>query len=169
MWRVFGPDRVLESSGIAHNRVDVRVWVTEAEFRALVQRKGVTLPEPVRLEFAAARPAAEVNGPLPDGIAPLVRIFPRDDRPLGVLHSINSMATVVLRDGCFRTTDAGGALVLFPLGVRLLIDAEGYLAFGTGEPGYGRVGETLIFPGSIGEVTAPDLVDPIHAACGPGG
>jgi hypothetical protein len=168
MWRVFGPDRVLESSGIAHNRVDVRVSVTEAEFQALVRRKGVTLPEAVRLDYAATRPAAEVNAPLPAAIASLVRVFPRDDRPLGILHSINSTATVVLRDGCFRTTDTGGALVLFPLGAQLFVDAEGYLAFGSGEPGYGRVGETLIFPGSIGEVTAPALVDPIHAACGPG-
>lgn len=168
MWRTFGPDRVIESTGIGRNTVTVRVSVPEAEFRALVARKGVTIPEGVELEFMAERPAAALNPPLPRDIFSLVRIFPRDDRPLGMLHSINSTAKVELRDGCFRIADRDGALVLFPLGARLFIDSEGYLAFGAERPGYGRVGETLIFPGSIAEVTAPELVGPIHAACGPG-
>jgi hypothetical protein len=168
MWRAFGEDRVIESTGIGRNSVTVRISVPEAEFRALVARKGVTLPEAVELEFAAARPASAVNAPLSPDIASLVRIFPRDDRPAGPLHSIDSIAKVELRDGCFRIAGNDGGLVLFPLGTRLFIDSQGYLAFGAEGPGYGRVGEILIFPGSIGEVTAPALVAPIHAACGPG-
>jgi hypothetical protein len=168
MWKTFGPDRVLESTGIGRNSVTARVSVTEAEFRALAARKGATIPDAVELEFAARRPAAAVNEPLPAQIARLVRIFPRDDRPPGILHSIDSTAKVELRDGCFRASDREGALVLFPLGAKLFVDRDGYLAFGSETPGYGRVGETLIFPGSVGEVTAPELVGPIHAACGPG-
>jgi hypothetical protein len=168
MWKTFGPDRVIESTGIGRNSVTVRVSVTEEEFRALVARKGATVPEAVDLEFAAARPAALVNAPLDPAIARLVRILPRDDRPAGPLHSIDSMLKVELGDGCFRTPDRGGAWLLFPLGTRLFVDSQGYLAFGSEAPGYGRVGETLLFPGSIGEITVPDLVGPIHAACGPG-
>ena len=35
-------------------------------------------------------------------------------------------------------------------------------------PGYARVGEAIVLPGSLGDVTIPALVDPIHVACGPG-
>jgi hypothetical protein len=168
MWRIFGPDRVIQSTGIGRNSVTVRVSVTEEEFRALMARKGVTVPESVELEFAAAGPAAIVNAALPRQIAPLVRIFQRDDRPAGMLEDIYSRARLELRDGCFRIPDRDNALALFPLGTRLFVDGEGYLAFGSEAPGYGRVGEMLIFPGVIREVTAPELVAPIHAACGPG-
>ncbi len=59
--------------------------------------------------------------------------------------------------------------MLFPFGARLFVDAQNYLAFGREEtPGYARVGETVVFMGSIYEVTEPVLVGPIHAACGPG-
>ena len=168
MWRTFGADRAIQSTGIGRNTVTVRVALTEPEFRALVSRKGVTLPESVELEFAAAAPAAFANIPMPPQVAPLVRIFPRDDRPAGMLEDIHSRAKVELRDGCFRLPDRANALVLFPLGTRLFVDREGYLAFGGEAPGYGRVGEMLIFRGVIREVTAPELVAPVHAACGPG-
>ncbi len=168
MWRIFGPDRVIQSTGIGRNTVTVRVSVPEEEFRALVARKGATLPESVELEFGAAGPAAIANAPLPPQIAPLVRIFPRDDRPAGMLEDIYSRARVELRDGCFRLPDHDNVLVLFPLGTRLFVDRESYLAFGGDAPGYGRVGEMLIFRGVIRQVTAPELVAPIHSACGPG-
>jgi hypothetical protein len=168
MWRTFGEDRVIASTGIGRNEVAVNVSVTEAEFRALVARKRVTLPEAVELHFLARQPAAVLNPALPPQVASLIRIFPRDDRPVGMLHDIYSQAKVELHDGCFRIGGDDGALVLFPLGTRLFIDGENYLAFGDESPGHGRVGETLIFPGSIAEVTAPELVGPIHAACGPG-
>lgn len=170
MLETFREDRVIESGGIgAGNAVTIRINVPEQEFRALVARKGVTIPPEVRLEFPVQRSAEEINAPLPAEIASLIRIFPRDDRPAGALHSINSRAKVVLRDGCFRIAGGGddGALVLFPIGDGLFIDSAGYLAFGKDErPGYARVGETIVTPGSIGEVTAPELVGPIHAACG---
>lgn len=168
MWRTFGGDRVIESTGIGRNGVTVRLSVPEAEFRALLARKGVTLPESVELEYAAQQPASAINQPLPADIARLVRIFPRDDRPLGMLNSIDSSAKVELVDGCFRIPGTEGGLVLFPLGTRLFIDREGFLAFGTEAPGYGRVGEVLVFPGSISDVSAPELAGPVRSACGPG-
>ena len=171
MLATFGDDRVIQSAGLGNkqNRVEVEISVSEPEFRALVARKGVRIPDAVELRFRATEPATVANGALPAEIARLVRIFPRSDRPLGALHSIDSHARVVLDDGCFRIAggDHDGALVLFPLGASLFVDRENYLAYGDREvPGYARVGETLVFPGSIGEVTAPELVTPIRAACG---
>lgn len=173
MLSTFREDRVILGGGTGNkrNRAEIEIAVTEAEFRALVARKGVKIPEAVELKFAATQPASAINRPLPPEIARFVRIFPRDDRAVGALHAINSRAKVVLRDGCFRV--AGGehdqALVLFPLGAQLFIDSEYYLAFGASEsPGYARVGETVVTPGTIGEVKAPDLVAPIRKACGAG-
>ena len=177
MWETFRDDRVLQSTGIATQAVTVEVSVSEEEFRALVKRKGVTIPEPVKLVFHAAPVVPRVNPPRPPAqdqavpatVAPYLRIFPLHDRPAGALNAVNSRVTVVLKDGCFRAADRDDALVLFPFGAKLFVDSEGYLAYGSGEfPGYARVGEAVEFMGSIGEVTIPELVDPIHAACGPG-
>jgi len=173
MLETFREDRVIRGGGTGNrrNRAVVEIAVTEPEFRALVARKGVTIPEAVELEFAVSQPARAVNRPLAPRIARLVRIFPRDDRPAGPLHSINSYAKVVLSDGCFRIAGGpqDGALVVFPLGAQLFIDREGHLAFGDQEaPGYARVGEELVTLGSIGEVTASSIVAAIHEACGGG-
>ena len=171
MMTTFRDDRVIAGGGYGSksNRADIEINIPEDEFRELVKRKGVTIPDTVKLEFRATQSARELNRPLPPRIAPLVRIFPRSDRPVGAVNAINSRVKAVLRDGCFRAPDQGDALIQFPLGAQLFVDREGYLAFGTGEaPGYARVGEELVFMGSIGEVTAPELVGPIRQACGPG-
>ena len=173
MLETFREDRVIQGGGIGSksNRAEVEITVPPQEFWALVRTKGISIPEAVKLDFRATQTAGSINRPLPRGIAPLLHIFPRDDRPIGILHSIESRAKVVLQDGCFRVS--GGehdkALVLFPLGAQLFIDREGYLAYGQGEgSAYARVGEEIVFPGSIGTVTAPGLVKPIHDACGVG-
>ena len=173
MHETFREDRVIISGGTGgkENRAVVEIAVTEPEFRALVARKGVKIPEAVELRFKAEQPAAAINRPLPPEIAPLVRIFPRHDRPLGAVPDTSSIVKVVLRDGCFWAsgTRVDEALVLFPLGAQLFVDREAYLAFGEREvPGYGRVGEEVEFHGVPEEVTAPALVGPIHAACGAG-
>lgn len=178
MWKTFKDDRVLQSTGHGRNEVTARISVSESEFRALVRRKGVIIPEPVDLVFGSAPVVPLVNRPVtadkdtvavPRKIAPLIRIFPRDDRVPEALNSINSTLRIVLKDGCFRAADQGDALVLFPYSAKLFIDSAGYLAFGSEEkPGYARVGESVIFTGSIGEVKTPSLVEPIHAVCGPG-
>ena len=177
MWEKFRDDRVLQSTGVATQAVTVEVSVSEEEFRALVKRKGVTIPEPVKLVFHAVpvvprvnplRPATQDQA-VPDQVAPYLRIFPRHDRPAGALNAVNSRVTIVLKGGCFRAAERDDALVLFPFGAKLFVDSHNFLAFGSGErPGYARVGETVEFMGSINEETTPELVDPIHAACGPG-
>ena len=177
MWETFREDRVIQSTGVGTQVATVEISVSEEEFRALVKRKGVTIPEPVELVFHATPMVPLVNPPrpatqdqaVPDEVAPYLRIFPRHDRLAGALHAINSRVTVVLKDGCFRAADRNDALVLFPFGAKLFVDSNNYLAFGSGEhPGYARVGEAVEFMGSVNEVTTPELVDPIHAACGPG-
>jgi len=171
MMETFREERIIMGGGYGNkeNRTTIEIAIPEEEFRAVVERKGVKIPDAVRLVFRAHKRADDINKPLPANIAPLVRIFQRDDRPIGAVNSINSYAKVVLRDGCFRSPDNGDAHVLFPLGANLFIDNQGFLAFGSQEtPGYARVGEEIVFMGSIAEVTAPELVAPLRAACGPG-
>jgi hypothetical protein len=171
MLQTFREDRVVLGGGTGSkcNCALVDIAITEPELRALVEKKGVKIPEAVKLSFVAKQPASALNQPLPDEIARLVRIFPRADRPVTLLPAVESRAKVVLEDGCFRLVDQGSALALFPLGSRLFIDHEGFLAFGAGgAPGYARVGEEVVFPGIATQVTAKSLVEPIHAACGPG-
>lgn len=171
MMETFREERIVMGGGYGNkeNRATVEIAIPEEEFRELVERKGVKIPDAVRLVFRAHTRASDINQPLPAAIASLVRIFQRDDRPIGAVNSINSYARVVLRDGCFRSPDNGNAHLLFPLGAQLFVDEQGYLAFGPAEtPGYARVGEEIVFMGSIAEVSAPELVGPIHAACGPG-
>ncbi len=177
MWETFRGDRVLQSTGIGANHVNAEVLVSEEEFRALVARKGVTIPESVELKFRAAPVVPLVNPPrsaardeaVPARVAPHIRFFPRHDRPAGPVNAIGSRVKIVLKDGCFRAADRGNALVLFPFGAQLFVDGQNYLAFGSGEvPGYARVGEVVAFGGSVNEITEPVLVDAIHAACGPG-
>ncbi|WP_346032535.1 hypothetical protein [Erythrobacter westpacificensis] len=177
MWDTFRDDRVIQSTGVATQVVTAQISVSEDEFRALVKRKGVTLPEPVKLVFHAA-PVVPISNPpraalqdeaVPAAVAPHIRIFPRHDRPAGALNAINSRVKVVLKDGCFRAADREDALVLFPFGAQLFVDSANYLAFGSAEtPRYARVGEVVTFMGSVHEVDVPELVNPIHAACGPG-
>ncbi|WP_149036388.1 hypothetical protein [Aurantiacibacter atlanticus] len=175
MWATFGDDRVMQSSGIGASQVDAYISVSEADFRALVKRKGVTIPESVTLHFNTA-PVVPINNPprpaieddaVPSIAAPHIRIFPRADRPQGSVNLIESRVLITLEDGCFRAPDRDNALVLFPLGAQLFVDSDNYLAFASdGWPGYARVGEAVTFTGSVNEVSTPELVGPIHAACG---
>lgn len=180
MWATFREDRVLQSTGIGRNEVEARITVSREEFLALVKRKGVAIPPSVDLVFNAA-PVVPLVAPqrptisdpaVPPHIARLLRIFPRDNRGGPLLSLlVESRAKVVLKDGCFRI--AGGehnnALVLFPIGAQLFVDRDGYLAYGQDEsPGYARVGEELVFQGLIGDVSTPELVQPVHNACGAG-
>ena len=177
MWETFAEDRVIQSTGTGNQVTTVEINVSEDEFRDLVRRKGVTLPDPVELVFHAA-PMVPISNPprtaerdeaVPAAVAPHIRIFPRHDRPAGALNAINSRVKVVLKDGCFRAADREDALVLFPFGAQLFVDSANYLAFGSAEtPRYARVGEVVTFMGSVHEVDVPELVNPIHAACGPG-
>lgn len=171
MLKSFREDRIIMGGGTGtkRNRAEVEIGITEPEFRALVARKGVKIPEAVHLEFVAKQPASVINAKLQPPIASLVRIFARQDRPLGALPDIASHARIVLKDGCFRMPEQDNAHVAFPLGATLFIDRQGYLAFGPDKPGYARVGETVTFHGTIPEARDEKaLVAAVHAACGPG-
>ena len=48
----FREDRVIQSTGTGTQVTTVEISVSEGEFRALVKRKGVTIPEPVKLIFS---------------------------------------------------------------------------------------------------------------------
>lgn len=174
MWKAFREDRVILGGGIGNkqNRAEIDIAVTEPEFRALVARKGIKIPDAVELHFHADQMVTLGNQPLQPPIARLVRIFPRDNRGGPYLSLlVESRAKVILKDGCFRI-DGGehnNALVLFPIGAQLFIDRDGYLAYGQQEsPGYARVGEEQIFPEIASEVTTPELIGPIHKVCGQG-
>ena len=165
----FAQDRVIEGfgTGNARNRVMVMLKVPREDFLALAKRKGVAIPPEVVLESGYDQ---AIGNPDPEPrIASLLRIFPRDNRPSGAIPAVANSTRVVLEDGCFRAPERENALVLFPVGTTLFVDEEGYLAFGSPDmPGYGRVGEVLSFGGTMPEITTPELVDPIHAACGEG-
>ena len=168
----FRDDRVIMGGGYGNkeNRATLDIAVPEAEFRELAARKGVVIPPEVKLNFPVQQGAAALNRPLPAPTSP-ASCASSSATTARSARSIRSTAgvKVVLRDGCFRSPDNGNALVVFPLGSNLFVDSDGYLAFGSEPtPGYGRVGEELIFGGSIAEVTAPELVAPLHAACGQG-
>ena len=176
MHDMFNADRAIASSGIgAENHVTVNVAISRAAFEKLVRTRGVTIPPQVKLNFDAA-PVAPIAGgapgsdpAVPADIARHIRLFPRDDRPGGIPHAINSQVKLVLKDGCFRAADRDDALVLFDIEARLFVDGEGYLSVGTtGRPEAARVGERVEFAGSIGPAESPNMVRRIHAACGPG-
>ncbi|QNM83542.1 hypothetical protein H8M03_04215 [Sphingomonas sabuli] len=171
MMTAFAADRVIEGGGTGNkeNRVVLDLLVREAEFRDLAARKGIAIPDSVvlRSRFEGTT-AAAANWPLPAYLAQLVRAFPRSDRPVGIVHAIDSRVRIALVDGCFRSPDHGNALVQLPMGASLFIDRDGYLAFGSAEVPGARVGEAVVSPGSVADVTAPELAGPINAACGPG-
>jgi hypothetical protein len=164
MMETFREERVIQAAGLGNkaNRAEVEIAVTEPEFRALVAKKGVRIPEAVDLRFRAQAPANSLNRPLPPAIARLVRIFPRGDRPFGALHAINSYARWCWTTAAVRVS--GGthdkALILFPLGAQLFVDRDNRLAYGAEEaPGYARVGEELVSP-------APSARSPRPIWCG---
>lgn len=173
MMKTFVEDRVILGVGTGNesNTAQVDVAISEPEFRALVARRGISIPPGVELRFAADKPITAINRPLAPEISRVLRIFPRDDRQVGPLNAINSYLKIVLRDGGFRASggEHDGAFVAFPIGAQLFVDEQGYLAFGAGKsPRYARVGETIVTPGSIGKIEAPALVGAIHKACGAG-
>ena len=170
LFKVLEEERVIEGAGTARGRISLDSNVTRAQFEAALDRRGIVLPDYVDVTYRYADQFGANGGlAVPDSVAPFLRIFPTDDRPVGIVNSIESRLKVTLVDGCFRLPEQGNALALLPMGARLFVDDEGYLAFGDREvPGYARVGETIAMAGSVNEVTIPELVEPIHAACGEG-
>ena len=120
-------------------------------------------PDPVNHESVLTRPA------VPPELSYYIRAFPQATEPAGDVLDLGSQHTIVLRDGCFFL-DRGGEddpLILFPFSTALVVDEEGYLAFGSRyEPntmGNVRVGSTAE-TGWYGEPSDPDPA--LAEACG---
>ena len=120
-------------------------------------------PDPVEAEPQIARPA------MPTELSYYIRAFPQEERPAGDVLSISTEHVIVLRDGCFFLDREGedDPLVFFPFAAALVIDDEGYLAFGSrykpNPLGSMRVGLTA----ETGWYSEPSEPDPALAeACG---
>lgn len=84
-------------------------------------------PDPVNDKAVLARPA------VPPELSYYIRAFPQAAEPAGDVLDLGSQHAIVMRDGCFFLDREGDddPLVFFPFGVALVIDDEGYLAFGS--------------------------------------
>lgn len=98
--------------------------------------------DPVNSKPLLSRPA------IPPELFYYIRAFPQAAEPAGDVLDLGSQHTVVLRDGCFFLDREGDddPLVFFPYSTALVVDEEGYLAFGsrfeTNTMGMVRVGLT---------------------------
>jgi hypothetical protein len=151
------------------NEVDIVMLIEQPEVDKLLASGKLRL-----------HPAVKVTGPKPlpypavsDEAARMVKIFPqRKYRTIGGTRELG-YGTIVLRDGCLRFDRPGDddPFVLFTAEVELGVDEKGRLAFINRETGKARVlvGEPLALSGGAGgNVTDPEIVGPINAACGPG-
>ena len=97
-------------------------------------------PDPVNDKPVLTRPA------VPPELSYYIRAFPQAAEPVGDVLDLGSQHTIVLRDGCFFLDREGDddPLVFFPYSTAVVVDEEGYLAFGSRfEPntmGHVRVG-----------------------------
>ena len=141
-----------------------RLTILEAPLpRPFSDLDGKWPPDPVNDEPVLARPA------VPPALSYYIRAFPQPAEPAGDVLSMGSAHTIVLRDGCFFLDREGDEdpLILFPYSTALVVDEEGYLAFGSRyEPntmGNVRVGLTA----ATGWYDEPSDPDPALAeACG---
>ena len=83
--------------------------------------------DPVNSKPLLSRPA------IPPELFYYIRAFPQAAEPAGDVLDLGSQHTVVLRDGCFFLDREGDddPLVFFPYSTALVVDEEGYLAFGS--------------------------------------
>jgi hypothetical protein len=153
-------------------RLDVDMVVSEAEFLRISAARGWgSLPATLHMTFAA-----EPVGPaVEEGAGEGVRLFPQDDRNLGIIHMAAFSGRIVLRDGCFRVEQGlpGGDAMLayFPREVGLYRDAQGYLALRsrTGPQAgrhLGRIGERFTWAGPIAASEELPMVGELRRRCG---
>ena len=84
-------------------------------------------PDPVNDKPVLTRPA------VPPELSYYIRAFPQATEPAGDVLDLGSQHTIVLRDGCFFLDREGDddPLVMFPFYTALVVDKDGYLAFGS--------------------------------------
>ena len=125
--------------------------------------RGKWPPDPIIDKPVLARPAVSPE------LSYYIRALPQAAMPAGEVLELGSQHTIVLRDGCFFLDREGDddPLILFPYSTALVVDEEGYLAFGSRyEPntmGDVRVGLTAE-TGWYSEPTDPDPA--LGEACG---
>jgi hypothetical protein len=163
---ILGAGSVNEFDGM----VQFDMTIDETSYRAIAAREGWILPERVRLHF----PPPPNTRPVDPALAPLVRVFARQDRSPGVVLSAALSGRLILRDGCFRMQEhgAGEPLVLFGRDVELGVDEDGYMVVTDprGSESYGgpsaRVGERVVWSGPRGVDATDEGVKALRAACG---
>jgi hypothetical protein len=154
-------------SDATYGEVRMDLVVSEAEFRALAEREGWQVPEPIKLEFSEA-----VEGPaMPEQVRRLIRIFPQSDRALGATNQALLGGRIFLRDGCLYVSgaDQPERLAYFAREVAIGLDDQGYLALrnrGNESRHLGRIGEQFSWGGPIGIQEDMPMVAELRARCG---
>lgn len=166
----FTAERLLTGFGTdaTVGEVGMDMVVSETEYRAIAARhRWGAMPAAVKLHFAA-----DATGPaVARDAAAMVRIFPHNDRALGITNQALLGGRIVLRDGCFYVTGRGQAdrLAYFAREVALGVDAQGYLALrsrGADPRQLGRIGEEFNWGGPIGVSESLPMVAELRARCG---
>ena len=158
---------------VSDNEVRISVGRDRSEADALVRSGRVRVAPFVRILGADALDPPE---PVSADAQRFVRILPLARHRTGSETAELNVGTIVLRDGCFRLDRAGGddPLVQFGAETGVRLDGEGVLTLyqrgaGGHEGDPARVGERMVLGGGAGrEIADPDLLAPIHGACGAG-
>jgi hypothetical protein len=148
--------------------VELGVAVEEAEFRRIAAQRGWDLGAPLVLTFPPPRPEAFAV----TSLAPLVRVFAREDKHSGIRLLALSTGRIVLEDGCFRLAREHGrderALVMFARDSQLGRDAQGYLAITQSGANLYRIGEMGAWGGPNGVDEKEPDVRRLRQRCGDG-
>jgi hypothetical protein len=151
-----------------HGTADIYMVVSEAEFAAMARRKGWGKPPAsLNLKFGDAPIGPAVAPDIASGI----RIFPQNDRDLGMTNEAAFGGRIVLRDGCFFVIGLDGSekLAYFAREVGLGRDREGYLSLYRRDAQHahlGRIGEQFTWPGPISIDDSAPMVKQLRAQCG---
>lgn len=170
-WPRFQEDRLVGGGSVNgfDGVVQFDMNIDQAGFDAIAARKGWRLPERLKLNFAPPPNPRAVEPTL----APLVRIFAREDRRPATVLTAALSGRLILRDGCFRMADHGDGtepLVIFGRDTELMRDAEGYIVVRpNAEPGPApRIGERVMWSGPRGANEADAGIAALRAVCGTG-
>ena len=149
--------------------IEFRLGIDETDYRTLAAREGWELPDTIRLKFSGAANPRSVDPVL----APLVRVFAREDRVPGMVPMVGAYGVLILRDGCFRAQlGKTEPLVVFGRDVELTLDPQGYMVVVDTRSGdlarAARIGEPALWGGAREGDKADAGVQALHAACGPG-
>lgn len=166
----FERERLFTGYGMnaARGTADIDMVVSAGEYAAIAARNGwARVPAFLNLKFDDAPIAPAVAADIANGL----RIFPHNDRNLGLHHQAALSGRIILRDGCFRVArfDGKDQLAYFPREVGLYVDPQGYLALRTraAKPRHlGRIGEQFTWAGPIGASETLPMAAELRKQCG---